>query len=145
MSSDVRLAMAAASKRPFNPCNRAAEFILHRAGVQWQGTDTEGGQVRIIMVRSFIVGSLMALFAMNFTSVFAASDTSQCRVMDPTGTPLNVRTSPDGRIVGNLPNDMLVTITDHAIDRTGKSWVYISKFSDGKPVGWVFQEFISCN
>jgi hypothetical protein len=42
-------------------------------------------------------------------------------------------------------NDMLVTIMDHAIDRTGKSWVYISKFSDGKPVGWVFREFISCN
>ena len=98
-----------------------------------------------MMVRNIIGGGVMAFFAMNCASVFAASDTSQCRVMDPTGTPLNVRTSPDGRIVGNLPNDMLVIIIDHAIGRTGKPWVYVSKSSDGKPVGWVFREFILCS
>jgi hypothetical protein len=116
-------------------------------GMRWQGTDTEGRQVRIIMVRSFIVGSMMATFAANCATVFAASNTSQCRVMDPTGTPLNVRTSPDGRIVGNLPNDMLVTVIDHANrpDRQVVALYYISKFSDGKPVGWVFRDFVSCN
>jgi Bacterial SH3 domain len=98
-----------------------------------------------MIVRSFIRGGMIAFFAANCASVFAASDTSQCRVMDPTGTPLNVRTSPFGRIIGNLPNDMFVNIIDHAIDRTGKAWVYISKSSDGKPVGWVFREFISCS
>jgi hypothetical protein len=84
------------------------------------------------MVRSIIVGGVMAVFTVNCASAFAASDTSQCRVLDPTGTPLNIRTSPNGRIVGNLPNDMLVTIIDHAIDRHGKSWVFLSKLSDGK-------------
>jgi hypothetical protein len=74
----------------------------------------------------------------------AQADETKCRVVDPTGSPLNVRTSPQGRIVGNLPNDMLVAVIDRAVDRRGKAWVYISKFSDGKPIGWVYREFISC-
>jgi hypothetical protein len=64
----------------------------------------------------------------------AEADDTKCRVMDPTGTPLNVRTAPSGRIIGNMPNDMLVAVIDRAVDRTGKAWVYISKFSDGKPM-----------
>ena len=75
----------------------------------------------------------------------AANDTNACRVMDPSGTPLNVRTSPYGRIIGNLPNDMLVLIVDRAVDRSGKPWVYVSKASDGKPVGWVFREYLLCD
>jgi hypothetical protein len=69
---------------------------------------------------------------------------SRCRVMDPTGTPLNVRTSPYGQVVGVLPNDLLVTILDGAVDRGGKPWVYVSQYSNDAPLGWVFREFISC-
>jgi hypothetical protein len=79
-----------------------------------------------------------------FTLITAKAGEAKCRVMDPTGTPLNVRTSPHGQIIGNLPNDMIVTVTDRAVDRTGKPWVYISKTFDGKPIGWVYREFISC-
>jgi hypothetical protein len=92
----------------------------------------------------FLIRIATILLALsNFTGV-ATADEAKCRVMDPTGTPLNVRTSPHGQIIGNLPNDMLVTIIDHAIDRTGKYWVYISKTFDGKPIGWVYRDFISC-
>jgi hypothetical protein len=69
---------------------------------------------------------------------------SRCRVMDPTGTPLNVRTSPYGQIVGVVPNDLLVTVLDRATDRGGRPWVYVSQYSNDVPLGWVFREFISC-
>jgi hypothetical protein len=69
---------------------------------------------------------------------------SRCRVMDPTGTPLNVRTSPHGQIVGALPNDLLVTVLDRATDGSGKPWVYVSRYTNDAPLGWVFREYISC-
>jgi hypothetical protein len=69
---------------------------------------------------------------------------SRCRVMDPTGTPLNIRTAPNGQIVGNLPNGLLVSVVDQTVDAKGKSWVYIKNMDDGAVLGWVFREFIAC-
>ena len=95
------------------------------------------------MLRAILSAALtVLLFASNMAA--AAADEAKCRVMDPTGTPLNVRASPNGGVIGNLPNDMLVSVIDRAVDRNGKPWVHISKYSDGKLVGWVFREFISC-
>jgi hypothetical protein len=74
----------------------------------------------------------------------AAGAQSRCRVMDPTGTPLNVRTAPSGAIVGTLPNGLLVSIGDQSVDQNGKAWVYISRHSDGATLGWVFREFLAC-
>jgi hypothetical protein len=68
----------------------------------------------------------------------------RCLVMDPTSTPLNVRTNPNGRVVGTIANGVFVSILDRSADRRGRSWVYIGEYSSGKPVGWVFREFISC-
>jgi hypothetical protein len=82
-----------------------------------------------------------AIFA---ATTLAAQAQSRCRVMDPTSTPLNVRTAPNGRIVGALPNGLLVTVLDRATDGNGRSWVYVARFDDGRPVGWVFREFIAC-
>ena len=64
--------------------------------------------------------------------------------MDPTGTPLNVRTAPNGQIVGALPNGLLVSIIDNARDGAGKPWVYVARLDDGSPIGWVYREFIAC-
>ena len=91
--------------------------------------------------RNFIIVLIAALL---FASGSAIADETKCRILDPTGTPLNVRTAPQGRVIGNLPNDMLVSVVDRAVDGTGKAWVYISKVTDGKPIGWVFRKFISC-
>jgi hypothetical protein len=73
-----------------------------------------------------------------------AAAQSRCKVMDPTGTPLNVRSTPQGTIVGTLTNGVLVSIVDHAVDATGKPWAYVARYSDAVPIGWVFREFISC-
>jgi hypothetical protein len=74
----------------------------------------------------------------------ASSPATRCRVMDPTGTPLNVRTSPKGTVVAALPNGMLVSIIDRAIDQHGRTWVYIGNYDTRQPIGWVFREFIAC-
>ena len=41
-----------------------------------------------------------------------AADGDRCKVTDPTGTPLNVRDSPNGKIVGTLANGVLVAIVE---------------------------------
>jgi hypothetical protein len=74
-----------------------------------------------------------------------ASAETQCRVMDPTGTPLNVRTSPNGKVIDTLPNRMLVSIVDQIFDQSHKAWVFLKRGTDDEPIGWVYREFISCS
>jgi hypothetical protein len=66
-----------------------------------------------------------------------------CVVNDPTGTPLNVRTEPDGAILGALYNGVRVQITDTAYDGSGKRWAYVVPLDSGKR-GWVFRAFLAC-
>jgi hypothetical protein len=73
-----------------------------------------------------------------------ASAQSRCRVMDPTGTPLNVRTGPNGRIIAKVPNGLLVSIRARQTDARGRSWVWIVRYDYGRDIGWVFREFIAC-
>jgi uncharacterized protein YraI len=87
--------------------------------------------------------ALVAAITIGMATVPAAAQ-NRCRVMDPTGTPLNVRTGPNGEIVGNLPNGLLVSVIDRTRDGRGRSWVYVSDLQSGRPIGWVFREFVSC-
>ncbi len=77
------------------------------------------------------VAALLAVCA----CTMAAS--AACVVTDPTGTPLNIREAPNGRVIGTLRNGASVTILGATYDRNGKLWANIG-------VGWVFREFISC-
>ncbi len=70
---------------------------------------------------------------------------SACTVTDPTGTPLNVRDSPNGKITGMLANGLPVSIVDSKTAANGKPWVKIVDPGTQKPIGWVFQEFVSCS
>ena len=67
-----------------------------------------------------------------------------CRVLDPTGTPLNIRTAPDGHIVGTFDNGDPVLMLDRAPDRNGKTWVYVGSYPGAKPIGWVYRDYIDC-
>jgi hypothetical protein len=68
---------------------------------------------------------------------------TECRVADPTGTPLNVRTIPGGRkIVETLKNGTQVTILDSKND-----WAYIGLVSEKDhliPTGWVYRKYLDC-
>jgi Bacterial SH3 domain len=69
-----------------------------------------------------------------------------CKVTDPTGTPLNVRSSPNGEIVNALKNGREVYIHEVATDNQGRAWVKIGGYYDGRyrTWGWVIREFLSC-
>lgn len=65
----------------------------------------------------------------------------RCLVDDPTGTPLNVRTAPNGVIVGTLPNGARVDLLDEASVGT-KRWLFVAR--DGERIGWVFAAYVVC-
>ena len=68
---------------------------------------------------------------------------ANCFIADPTPTPLNIRTSPNGKIVRTIVNGERVRILDQTRDQRGKQWVYIADASS-QPLGWVFREFLAC-
>ena len=65
-----------------------------------------------------------------------------CTVNDPTGTPLNVRSSPNGSILGALHNGVEVRVLD-TTRAGGRQWAYIVPVDGGKR-GWVFGNFLDC-
>jgi Bacterial SH3 domain len=69
--------------------------------------------------------------------------TTNCVIADPTSTPLNLRTSPNGKVIGTVPNGDRAKVLDQATDRSGEKWVYISDGS-GQPLGWVFRRYLVC-
>ncbi|MBN8938526.1 MAG: SH3 domain-containing protein [Rhizobiales bacterium] len=77
-------------------------------------------------------------------AVPAGAQSDRCRVMDPTGTPLNIRDAPNGAVLGTVRNGTLVTSVRSGEDDRGRPWVYIADRASGKPMGWVIREFIAC-
>ncbi len=65
-----------------------------------------------------------------------------CTITDPTGTPLNVRKSPNGRVIGTLENGSNVRIVGSARDKKGRPWAKIR--GDSGATGWISREFVSC-
>jgi hypothetical protein len=75
-------------------------------------------------------------------SELARAQTS-CTVSDPTGTPLNVRSRPNGPIVGALHNGATVFVSALIADASGRRWAKIVPLQEGK-AGWVFREHLTC-
>jgi hypothetical protein len=75
----------------------------------------------------------------------AEAMSNRCRVMDPTGTSLNVRVTPGGRVINRLRNGRIVYVRRTAY-RHGRPWVYVSGRYHGhwRNWGWVYREFVSC-
>ena len=69
---------------------------------------------------------------------------NRCLVADPSGTPLNVRTVPDGAITETLRNGFAVRIIEVAPSR-GKGWVYVGRADNNAPLGWVFRDYLNCD
>jgi hypothetical protein len=69
----------------------------------------------------------------------------RCEVKDPTGRPLNVRTSPRGAVVGALPNGMKLIIVDEAVIDDTKTWARVNTEVSLVPLGWVYRDYLACN
>ena len=69
-----------------------------------------------------------------------------CRVTDPTGTPLNARLQPNGKVVNRLKNGRTVYAQSISTDNQGKPWVLVAIKNQGsyKIMGYVLREFVSC-
>ena len=93
---------------------------------------------------SKILSFLFLLFL--WQSFFNSAKAEQiCKVTDPTGTPLNVRETPNGRIVGTLKNNVDVYIIKIDYDSKGSPWALVRRYGHNQSgaFGWVFREFIS--
>ena len=69
----------------------------------------------------------------------------RCVVADPTGTPLNVRATPNGDKVGTLPNGLVVMAIRTSVDPRGRPWALVRAQDTGMIEGWVFREFLACD
>jgi hypothetical protein len=90
----------------------------------------------------------VALIAGGSVPAAACGGPPICTVKDPTGTPLNVRLSPKGKILSNLKNGQQVEVIDHQ-EIGGKRWARIGRFSAGELAsdaegGWVFADYLRC-
>jgi Bacterial SH3 domain len=86
----------------------------------------------------------LAVAALLLGMGLAAAEGERCKVTDPTGTPLNVRSKPNGKVIGTLANGTLVSIIEYTDDDNGKPWVKVKDHKTKRPIGWVFREFVSC-
>jgi Bacterial SH3 domain len=73
----------------------------------------------------------------------AALALDRCIVADPSGTPLNVRTSPKGCIIGTLDNGDEVAILDRS-SVSGEAWAYVGQDNGRVPLGWVYRNYLDC-
>jgi hypothetical protein len=84
-----------------------------------------------------------------FTFTTQAQEVSgrTCRVADPTGTPLNARLQPNGKIVNRIKNGRTVYAQSISADAEGKPWVLVASKNQGKYkiLGYVLKEFVICN
>ena len=84
-------------------------------------------------------------FAMLATLALSVSAHAQtCQVTDPTGTPLNVRTAPNGKITGKIKNGTVVYVGEYRYDSKGRPWAMVFDAKTDQYIGWVYHEFISC-
>ncbi len=97
-------------------------------------------------LRRLTFATRMAVFAMGLGGLLASSQTAwaqiRCTVNDPTGTPLNVRSRPNGPILGALHNGAQVLLW-RLIYVNGRPWARITPIAQGK-AGWVFRDYLAC-
>jgi hypothetical protein len=72
-----------------------------------------------------------------------ASAQIECTVSDPTGTPLNVRSRPNGPKIGALHNQAHVLVFDLVVDIRSRRWAKIVPMHEGR-AGWVFRDYLTC-
>ncbi|OCP20858.1 MULTISPECIES: SH3 domain-containing protein [unclassified Ensifer] len=93
-----------------------------------------------MQVRTVRIGILSGVLSLMAVAPAAGGDIA-CVVADPTGTPLNVRTEPNGRIVMTLANGSKVRRVGER-RHGGKGWALVS--SDAGELGWVFAAYLDC-
>lgn len=84
---------------------------------------------------------MAGLFSTMATITLACDGPPVCTVVDPTGTPLNVREGPNGKILSTLKTGSKVEFIEHKEDK-GKKWALVAKY--GESWGYVFGDYLKC-
>lgn len=96
---------------------------------------------RVDFMTTFLRHTFVAAATVFAIEPSAALAAGECLVDDPTGTPLNVRSSPNGNILMTLGNGERVEVIDEMMIGA-KRWLFISR--QGERLGWAFGSFIVC-
>ena len=99
--------------------------------------------VYLWLVAISVGSTIIGLLGDSVANAAGASIGASCLVNDPTGTPLNVRASPQSTIVDTLPNGKRVSIQEIKRDNQAKTWARISRGAGGS-LGWVFLDYLQC-
>jgi hypothetical protein len=69
-----------------------------------------------------------------------------CVVADPTGTPLNIRTGPNGPIVATARNGTRIQVFEgeERYDGQNRPWYLVALPTSSAPDGYAFAAFIRC-
>lgn len=97
---------------------------------------------RHVMNEMMKLRSLMAAAGVLLAMNGAALAQMKCTVNDPTGTPLNVRSKPNGSILGSLNNGARVDLWE-LVYVGDKPWARVTPVGPGKS-GWVFRQYLDC-
>jgi hypothetical protein len=85
--------------------------------------------------------TILAGVAVLFLATGTAHAVGTCEVVDPTGTPLNVRVRPNGKVLFTLRNGAEVVPLEESDDHT---WVKVFSSKNTRKEGWVFYNFLDC-
>jgi hypothetical protein len=94
------------------------------------------------MINTKVLALFGAAVLVATSSELAPAQTS-CTVSNPAGTPLSVRSRPNGPIVGALHKGATVFVSTLTADASGRRWANIVPLQEGK-AGWVFREHLTC-
>lgn len=139
------------------PKQRKTRFIHHywRNYRHWQSCKVKLKLLKVeqivaapqsSMTRKLSLLPLNLLILIGVLASTAASAKQRCEVIDSTGTPLNVRNTPDGSVVNTLERGRVIDSLEVRTDSQGRPWARVGNFVQGRyqVLGWVFKEFISC-
>jgi hypothetical protein len=94
----------------------------------------------------FLTALLFVSFAIIASTPSSAQASSGCYVSDPTRTPLNIRTAPNGRVFSTVRNGMNVAVLEYDFDNRGRRWARIEFLDRGVETrGWVIARFLTCS
>jgi len=101
----------------------------------------------VLMIAAFAGVALMTRAEATTGAANLVQADEPCKVSDPTGTFLNVRSKPNGgKIVRRLKNGTKVFIVYETGDEKDRAWSKISLSNKGNApvIGWVLREYLDC-
>lgn len=98
-------------------------------------------------MRRRVLAVPLSLLAMTGVAL-ACGGAPVCSVKDPTGTPLNIRLSPNGAVVGTAKNGTELMFIEHR-EVDGQLWALVERFEAGELAAdfdgaWVFADYLDC-